>query len=78
MRKQHKFRYEEFLPSDPDERKSFFLSTNSTFQTLNASNERIRFLVNRGIMDTLIGKLLINPDTDDTDLNDPISAMQIF
>jgi hypothetical protein len=26
----------------------------------------------------LIGKLLFDPDTDDTDLNDPISALQIF
>jgi hypothetical protein len=78
MRKQHKIRYAEFLASDPNERKSFFLSINSTFQPWNASNEQIRFLVNRGIVDTLIGKLLIYPDTDDTDLNDPISALQIF
>jgi hypothetical protein len=34
--------------------------------------------VNRGIVDTLIGKLLIDPDTDDTDLNNPITALQIF
>jgi hypothetical protein len=29
-------------------------------------------------VDTLIGKLLIDPDTDDTDLNDLISALRIF
>jgi hypothetical protein len=59
-------------------RKSFFLSINSAFRLLNASNEQIHFLVNSGIVDTLIGKLLIDPDTDDTDLNNPISALQIF
>jgi hypothetical protein len=77
MMKQHKMKYEEYLASDPNE-KIHFLSSNSTFQPLNASNERIRFLVNRGIVDTLIGKLLIDPDTDDTDLNNPISALRIF
>jgi hypothetical protein len=78
MRKQHKFRYEEFLASDPNERKSFSFSTNSNFHPLNASNEQIRFLVNRGILYTLVGKLRIDLDTNYTDLNNPISALQIF
>jgi hypothetical protein len=45
---------------------------------LNASNGTIEIFVDKNIVEIIIGKLLIDPDTDKDELNNPETALKIF
>ena len=45
---------------------------------MNAPNVSLNVLVDTSIVKTIIGNLLIDPDSDEDDLNNPINALSIF
>ena len=45
---------------------------------MNASNVCLNVLVDKLIVEIIIGKLLIDPDSDEDDLNNAINALSIF
>ena len=45
---------------------------------MNASNVSLNVLVDKSIVETIIGRLLIDPDSDEDDLNNAINALSIF
>ena len=45
---------------------------------MNASNVSLNELVDKSIVETIIGRLLIDPDSDEDDLNNVVNALSIF
>ena len=56
----------------------FFASNDTYFQPMNASNVSLNVLVDKSIVETIIGRLLIDPDSDEDDLNNAVNAFSIF
>jgi hypothetical protein len=78
MKKQHKLKFAEYSALSKEEKKTFFLSNDTTFMPLNAVNESILMLVNKSIVETIIGTMLIDPDDDDENINNRETALQDF
>jgi hypothetical protein len=45
---------------------------------MNASNVSLNVLVDKSNVETIIGRLLIGPDSDEDDLNNAVNALSIF
>ena len=45
---------------------------------MNASNVSLNVLVDKSIVETIIGRLLIDPDSNEDDLNYAVNALSIF
>ena len=75
---QHELRFAEYKQLIPDTRDIFFASNDTTFQAMNASNVSLNVLVDKSIVETIIFRLLIDPDSDEDDLNNAVNALSIF
>ena len=62
----------------PEGREIFFASNDTTFQPMNASSISLNVLVDKTIVETIIGRLLIDLDSDEDDLNNAVNALSIF
>ena len=76
MKKQHQENYQEY--KEEENKKAFFASSVTTFQPLNAANESLKMLVNKTIVEDIIGDLLLDPDSDDQNLSSRERALEIF
>ena len=79
MKDQHSVKYAEYLEAPEEIRKSFFDSTGITFSPLDgADNDGLRMLVDKKIVERIIGGMLLDVDSDDENLNSSMVAMLIF
>ena len=60
------------------EQGTFGSSNDTTFQPMNAYNASLNVLVDKSIIETMIGRLLIDPDSDGDALNNAVNALSIF
>ena len=56
----------------------FFSSNDTTFQPINAYNDSLNVLVDKSIIETIIGRLLNDLESDEDDLNNAVNALSIF
>ena len=75
---QHELKFAEYKQLIPEGREIFFASTDTTFQPMNASSVSLNVLVDKSIVETIIGRLLIDLDSDEHDLNNAVHALSIF
>jgi hypothetical protein len=71
-------KFVEYKQMIPEARNIFLTSTDTTFQPMNASNVSLNILVDKSIVETIIGRLLIDPDSDEDDLNNTVNALSNF
>ena len=71
-------KYAEYLEAPVKVRKSFFDSTDATFLPLRAANDTVNMLVDKKIVERIIGDMLLDVDSDDDNLNSTIVALRIF
>ena len=70
-------KFEEYKQMIPEAR-SFFGLNDTTFQSMNASNVSLNVLVDKSIVETIIGRLLIDPDSDEDDWSNSVNAFKYF
>ena len=75
---QHELKFAEYKQLIPEGREIFFASNDTTFQPMNASSVSLNVLVDKSIVETIIGRLLIDLDSDEHDLNNAVHALSIF
>ena len=78
MKEQHNVKYAEYLEAPVKVRKSFFDSTDATFLPLRAANDTVNMLVDKKIVERIIGDMLLDVDSDDDNLNSTVVALRIF
>jgi len=78
MKEQHNVKYAEYLEAPAEVRKSFFDSTDATFLPLRAANDTMIMLVDKKIVEIIIGDMLLDVDSDDDNLNSTVVALRIF
>ena len=71
-------KFAEYKQLIPEGREIFFASNDTTFQPMNASSISLNVLVDKTIVETIIGRLLIDLDSDEDDLNNAVNALSIF
>ena len=75
---QHELKFAEYKQLIPEARNGFITSNDTTFQPRNAFNVSLNVLLKKSIVETIIGRLLIDPDSDEDDLNNAVNALSIF
>ena len=71
-------KFAEYKQLIPEARNGFITSNDTTFQPMNAFNVSLNVLLKKSIVETIIGRLLIDPDSDEDDLNNAVNALSIF
>ena len=71
---QHELKFAEYKQLIPEVRNICFASNDTTFQPMNAFNASLNVLVDKSLVETIIGSLLIDPDSDEDDLNNAVNA----
>jgi hypothetical protein len=71
---QHELKFAEYKQLIPEARDIFLASNDTTFQPMNASNVCLNVLVDKSVVETIIGRLLIDLDSDMDDLNNAVNA----
>ena len=78
MKDQHCIKYAEYLEAPEEVRKSFFDSTSTTFLPLHDAAKCLLMLVDKKIIERIIGDMLLDVDSDDENLNSSMVALLIF
>ena len=60
---QHEWKFAEYKQLIPEARDIFFATDDTTFQPMNASNVSLNVLVDKSIVEIIIGRVLIDPDS---------------
>lgn len=78
MKEQHPLKFQDYEEATTEEKKGFFISTNYDFQPLNKGNVGLQMLINKPIVENIIGDLLLDSDSDDDFLNNVDIVMKLF
>ncbi len=78
MKQQHNVKYADYLEAPAEVRKSFFDSIDATFLPLRAANDTVNMLVDKKIVERIIGDMLLDVDNDDDNLNSTVVNLWIF
>ena len=78
MTEQHELKFAEYKQLIPEGREIFFASNDTSCQPMNASSVSLNVPVDKSIVETIIGRLLIDLDSDEDDLNNAVNALSIF
>ena len=75
---QHEWKFAEYKQLIPEARDIFFATDDTTFQPMNASNVSLNVLLDKSIVEIIIGRLLDNLDSGVDNLINTVNALSIF
>jgi hypothetical protein len=78
MKEQHSVKFSEYLDAPVEVQKSFFESADAIFLPLRAANDTLNMLVDKKIVERIIGDMLLDVDSDDENVNSNVVALRIF
>ena len=78
MKQQHNAKYADYLEAPAEVRNSFFDSIDATYLPLRAANDTVNMLVDKKIVEGIIGDMLLDVDSDDDNLNSKFVTLWIF